>query len=36
MAFIGIFKCVNGLIDFDFKLTNKNLYLPKINTNWGK
>ena len=46
--FIFIFKCINGLIDFDFKLTtnnnihshntrtSKNLHLPKVNTNWGK
>ena len=45
---IFIFKCINGLIDFDFKLTtnnnihshntrtSKNLHLPKVNTNWGK
>ena len=45
---IFIFKCINGLIDFDFKLTtnnnihshntrtSKNLHLPKANTNWGK
>ena len=42
------FKCINGLIDFDFKLTtnnnihshntrtSKHLHLPKANTNWGK
>ena len=45
---IFIFKCINGLIDFDCKLatnnnihshntrTSKNLHLPKANTNWGK
>ena len=45
---IFIFKCINGLIDFDFKLTtnnnihshntrtSKNLHPPKANTNWGK
>ena len=45
---IFIFKCVNGLIDFDFKLTtnnnihshntrtSKNLHLPKANINLGK
>ena len=45
---IFIFKCINGLIDFDFKLTtnnnihshntrtSKNVHLPKSNTNWGK
>ena len=43
-----IFKCINGLNYFDFKLTtnnnihshntrtSKNLHLPKVNTNWGK
>ena len=42
------FLCINGRIDFDFKLTtinsihshntrtSKNLHLPKANTNWGK
>ena len=45
---VFIYKCTNGLIDFDFNLrTNnsihsyntrscKNLHLPKANTNWGK
>ena len=45
---IFIFKCINALIDFDFKLTtnnnihshntrtSKNLHLPKANTNWEK
>ena len=43
-----IFKCINGLIYFNFKLitnnnihthntrTSKNLHLPKANTNRGK
>ena len=45
---IFIYKCTNGLIDFDFNLTTNsrihshstrscnNLHLPKVNTNWGK
>ena len=45
---IFIYKCTNGLFDFDFKLTSNNcihsyntrscnnLHLPKANTNWGK
>jgi hypothetical protein len=45
---IFIYKCTNGLFDFDFKLTTNNcihsyhtrscnnLHLPKANTNWGK
>ncbi len=45
---VFIYKCTNGLIDFDFNLrTNnsihsyntrscENLHLPKANTNWGK
>ena len=45
---IFIFKCINGLNDFDIKLTtnnsihshntrtSKNLHLPKANTNWVK
>ena len=45
---IFIYKCTNGLIDFDFNLTANsrihshstrscnNLHLPKVNTNWGK